>query len=83
MDRREGLERNRALREGRDAIRKLDSGYVALNIPEQDFYALRKLYPDLTAPDHEVRRKAWQAFVASPFSEPYRVVRSPQQVRRS
>lgn len=53
-----------------------DFGYLALSIPEFDYYVLQQRFPDLKSPDHEIRLKAWKKFIASPLSEPYRVNRN-------
>lgn len=47
-------------------------GSVVLSIPELDFYVLSRRYPDLVAPDAETNKKAWDRFLASPESAPYR-----------
>lgn len=77
------LAANRRVREGVDPKRRLDCGETTFRIPDKDFFALRKLYPDLASLNGPDRFRAWQEFARSPFSEPYRVVRSPAQVRRS
>lgn len=79
------LDANEGIRRGSiNAPRKLDEGYVAFRIPEQDFKVLRVLYPDLVSKDNETRLKAWKRLEASAIGERYRVTaRSPQQVRRA
>lgn len=47
-------------------------GSVVLSIPELDFYVLARRFPDLVAPDPETNRKAWDKFLVSPESAPYR-----------
>lgn len=51
----------------------LTFGRQVLSIPELDWELIRALYPELEAPDNEIRTKAWRKFMASPDSEPYRV----------
>lgn len=75
-----GLERNKLLREGRlPAPNNLGShggfGGVALSIPPLDYEVIKRMFPDVTSKDHEIRSKAWQRFTKSPLSEPYRVSR--------
>lgn len=77
------LAANRRVREGVDPKRKLDFGETTFRIPERDFFALRRIYPGLVSHDAKERHQAWKDFAKSPVSEPYRVVRSPLQVRRS
>lgn len=77
------LEANKRVREGADPKRKLDMGETTFRIPEQDFFALRKMFPALASPDTKQRFEAWKKFRNSPFAAPYLVVRSPLQVRRS
>lgn len=48
---------------------------VALSIPELDFAVLKVRYPELVSTDRETRDRAWQKFVMSPESEPYRIDR--------
>ncbi len=65
------LERNAKLRrEG--GLADLSFAGHALRIPEIDYYQLRQKYPDLNAPDAEIRTKAWRAFEASSEADPYR-----------
>lgn len=64
------------VREGNEPHRQLSWARHTMRIPEQDFFALRKLYPDLSnAHDPEAQRAAWDRFERSAFSEPYRVGR--------
>jgi hypothetical protein len=66
----------RRVREGNEAHRHLSWARHTMRIPEQDFWALRKLYPDLANfADPEAQRAAWDRFEKSPFSEPYRIGR--------
>ena len=50
-------------------------GRHMFRIPEQHFYALIRLFPNLNALDPELKQKAWEAFELSPFSEAYRIGR--------
>jgi len=64
-----------------------DWGYVALNIPEPDMRVLQLRYPDLKSLDYQIQFKAWQKFLRSPESEPYKLRRNDgktlAQIRRS
>lgn len=78
------LAANRRVREGQSPRpRRLDFGETTFRIPDQDFFVLRRLFPELASTDGKERFEAWQRFARSPLSEPYRVVRSPRQVRAS
>lgn len=48
-------------------------GRWALTIPNVDYSALVEKYPELQAPDNDVRQHAWRLFLASDESAPYRV----------
>lgn len=61
------------VREGVDPHRHAPFAQHVMRIPERDFYALAKLYPDLLSSDHQKNRDAWDRFEKSAFSEPYRV----------
>ena len=62
------------VREGNESHRHAPFARHTMRIPEQDFFALRKLYPDLANHnDPEAQRAAWDRFEESAFSEPYRV----------
>lgn len=75
---------NRRVREGvGPRPRRLDDGEVTFRIFEADFFALRKLFPELAARDGKTRFEAWKRFAASPFSEPFRVTRNARAVRQS
>lgn len=74
---------NQDKRNGGFLPKRFDWGYAALRIPTEDYAAIVRLYPELTAHDADVRFKAWQRFASGPFAEPYRVVRSGRQVQRS
>lgn len=67
------LERNKQLRINPGAQRDLTFGRLALSIPELDHHYLIKKYPDLAAPDKEVRQRALAKFMASSESAPYKV----------
>lgn len=77
------LDDNRRFREGIERQRNADGGYVALRIPESDFYSLRKIFPALASTNASERHAAWQDFLKSPLGLAYRVVRDPRQVRQS
>jgi hypothetical protein len=67
------LESVARVRNGIDPHRHAPVARHTMRRPERDFYALRKLYPDLTSHDLEKQQAAWDAFERSPFSEAYRV----------
>lgn len=73
---REDLDRGEILRlnqELRQRKQRTDGMKMALSIPPDDLVVIKRLYPDLASPDAEIRHKGWKAFMASSFSEPYRV----------
>lgn len=75
-ERRAVLERNKQIREGNlDKPRNLGFAGVALSIPPLDYQVIKRMFPDLTSKDHEIRSGAWRRFARSPLSEPYRVSR--------
>ena len=53
--------------------RSLSFGKSELVIPEVILTKLKKKYPELKAPDMEIRVKAWKRFLASSESRPWRV----------
>ncbi len=62
------------VRDGNEPHRHAPFARHTMRIPEQDWFALRKLYPDLdNFNDPEAQRAAWDRFEKSPFSEPYRI----------
>jgi len=61
------------VREGLESHKHMPFARHALRIPEQDFYALVKLYPALLAVDPMEKTAAWEHFERGPFAEPYRV----------
>jgi len=72
-ERREVLQRNQSLRNLANPLGHQDWGSSVLNIPELDFYVLCKRYPDLMSPDAEIMTRAYEKFLRSPESEPYRI----------
>lgn len=77
------LESNKKLRDGIESSRTLDDGFVEFRFPSWfEIKSLMIKYPGLASTDADERRKAWNEFRWSADSEPYRVVRSPLQVRR-
>jgi hypothetical protein len=77
------LESVQRVREGVDPHRHAPFARHTMRIPEQDFYALVRLYPDLVSKDIAVKSAAWEAFERSPFSEPYRVGKITRGVVRN
>lgn len=77
------LDENVKHRNGTLPVRRLDEGYVALKIPEDDYYILTRLFPELKAKDPVVRLAAWKNLEASELGDKYRVTKhSPNQVKR-
>lgn len=75
-NRRVVFESVKRVREGNEPHRHAPFARHTMRIPEQDFFALLKLYPDLNNfHDPEAQRAAWDRFEKSAFSEPYRVGR--------
>jgi hypothetical protein len=75
--RRAVLELNKELRKERcNGDLGMGMGYLALNIPEQDYRVLMVRFPDLQSCDAEIKHKAWQKFLRDPRSEPYKVRRN-------
>lgn len=73
-NRRVVLESVKRVRDGLEAHRNPSFARHTMRIPEQDFFALRKLFPDLANHhDPDAQRAAWDQFEKSPLSEPYRV----------
>ena len=67
------LEHNQRRRLEPESMRDMDWGQMALNIPEAHYQVLMSRYPDLKSWDSEIRAKAWDKFIASDASRPYRV----------
>jgi len=61
------------VREGNATHRNPSFAQHAHRIPEQDFYALLRLFPGLNAIDPHEKSAAWEEFDKSIFSEPYQV----------
>ena len=53
-------------------IKDLTFGRMALDIPVDHYEVLKLIYPDITCPDADIKKKAWQAFCLSDESLPYR-----------
>jgi hypothetical protein len=60
----------------------LDWGYCALSIPPKHMAVLCTRFPDLASPSQDVQWVAWQKFLRSPESEPYKVRRNDGKVLR-
>lgn len=67
------LESVRRVREGIDGHRHAPFAQHFMRIPESDYYALAKLYPDLMAADPDARAAAITHLSTTPFGEKYRV----------
>lgn len=75
-NRRVVFESVKRVRDGNEGHKHAPFARHTMRIPEQDFFALRKLYPDLANfNDPDAQRAAWDRFERSAFSEPYRVGR--------
>jgi hypothetical protein len=57
-----------------DVPRDTPLGRPALSMEMVDIYTASKLFPDLMSPDADSRNKAWRKFIASPMSDPYKVI---------
>ena len=66
------LQANAALRSAE--ARRLEGMRWALSIPQDDYDMLKARHPELASTDQEVKRRAWQRFMVSAESLPYRVV---------
>lgn len=71
------------VREGVDPHRHAPFARHAMRIPEQDFYALCKLYPSLNARDPDEKRAAWDHFETTAFAEAYAVGKRVKGVTKS
>lgn len=67
------LDLNQRRRLEPDSMRKVDWARAELDIPEAHYHVLCSKYPDLKCWDKEIRSKAWDKFIASSESRPYRV----------
>jgi len=77
------LDENVQHRNGSRPVTRLEEGYVALKIPERDYYILTRLFPELKSKDEVVRLAAWKNLEASELGDKYRVTKhSPAQVKR-
>jgi hypothetical protein len=56
-----------------EGVRKTDGLRLALQIPIEDHQRLIAANPALASKDADERTKAWQDFMRSPVSLPYRV----------
>jgi hypothetical protein len=48
-------------------------GRWAVSVPFEDWLGLIRKYPDLQAPDAQIKTRAWLRFIASDESNPYRM----------
>ena len=72
QDTRHILEFNSEIRKNPDALRSLEWGALALQIPELHYWRLVKKYPDLIAKHAHTKTQAWMKFLNSSESAPYR-----------
>ena len=83
QERRVVFEANQRVREGTQGHRNMPCAEHMMRIPEQDYYALLRLYPNLNNNREPMAREdEWKRFMASAFSEPYRVSRVVKGVRK-
>ena len=66
------LEGVQVIRDNRLAV-DMDWGRPELEIPFVQMENLKRRYPELASPDHDIKLKAWKRFLADPESLPYRV----------
>ena len=66
------LEHNSEVRKNPNALRSLEWGALALNIPELHYWRLVKKYPDLKSVHGPTKTAAWKKFLNSSESDPYR-----------
>lgn len=66
-------ETNAQIRLNASALKAPNGLRWALSIPEDDHRMLLARFPDLAATDGEIKHKAYQRFMKSAESEPYRV----------
>lgn len=67
------LDSVKKVRDGVDPHRNPNFAQHTLRIPEQDFYALLRLFPKLNSLDPAEKTAAWESFHNSPIAEQYRV----------
>ncbi len=67
------LRRNAALRSEPEALKKADWGRWALSIPQDDYEGICLLFPGIRSHDRQEQHKAYQEFMKSDLSIPYRV----------
>jgi hypothetical protein len=77
------LDQVRRVREGIDPHRHAPFAQHTMRIPEHDFYALCKLYPDLISTDPDAKQAAWARLESSAFADPYRVGRVVRGVTKN
>jgi hypothetical protein len=77
------FEANQRVREGTQGHRNMPCAEHMLRIPEQDYYALLRLFPNLNNNrDAMAREDEWKRFMVSPLSEPYRVSKVSKGIRK-
>ena len=72
------MAQNHELQLNPSALKDIDGFRWALQIPEDHRLVLGLKYPDLNSPDASIHHKAWQKFMRSSESIPYRV-RTPSK----
>jgi len=70
LDRAEILELNR---QALGNLKSVDGMKWALSIPPDDMFMLKQRFPDLDSLDRDIKHKAWQKFMKTSESEPFRV----------
>ena len=67
------LQSNKIVRDNPQLLREMDGMRWALSIPQDDYDMLLKRYPSLASSDRDVKHRAWQRFMSSSVSHPYRI----------
>ena len=67
------LNHNKTLRNNEDLQQDLSFGRVVAQIPFEDYYALCKMYPELSTPGHPDRQKIIMQVLNSPEGYGYRI----------
>ncbi len=78
------FETNQKVRDGVQGHRHPTFAEHMLRIPEQDYYALLKIFPNLNNNQQPMAREdEWKRFMASDYSLPYRVYKTHKGIRKN
>src|SRR5688572_2779604 len=78
------LDTNKKVREGTQGHRHPTFAEHMLRIPEQDYYALLKIFPNLNNNQQSMAREdEWKRFIESDYSLPYRVYNTHKGIRKN